>query len=312
MSRAVSVSASRRLLAVATVVACCLSPIPVWGDRAPDIIDGVGLLDFRDRPLFHVGSWVRYHTVGSSLQGLKSDYTVTILIAGEEVCWGDPCVWVETWLENAGGTSVTATLVSYSAFGDTMAYRHPGWFLRKSINGMGENGALEVALSMRQKSEFQRRKVDWDARGTGVVIDTLGTESVTIPLGTFQTTRVLHTQAASGAEEEGDSTTYYQHKEHQTHYLSRQIPITGLVKMDIDDIQQGKSWAVGRYNRDSLKTLERAMGTTTLVAQGRGDLTPRLVPPALRYPIADRSLVERVLRMPSEPTVRVLRPGGSP
>jgi len=308
MSRAVTVSALRRLLAITAVAACVLSPA-ASADSAPDVIDGTGMLDYRDRPLFHVGSWVRYHTTGKSLQGHVTDYTTTILIAGEEVCWGDPSVWVETWLENAGGTSTTATLVSYSAFGDTMAYRHLGWFLRKSINGIGENGKLDLAMATRENKELQLRKVNWDSEDAGVVIDTLGTGPVTIPAGTFQATRVSHTSASGETVDQGDSTIYYQRKDRRTYFLSREIPITGIVKMEIDDIQQGKSWAVGRFNRDSLTVLEHAQGVSTLVAQGRGDLVPKLVPPAVRYPIADRSLVERALRQPNEPAVRVLHTG---
>jgi hypothetical protein len=309
MSRAVTVSALRRLLAIAAVAACISSPV-ARAEGIPDVIDGTSMLDYRDRPLFHVGSWVRYRTTGKSLSGRVTDYTTTILIAGEEVCWGDPSVWVETWVEKTAGTSATATLVSYSAFGDTMAYRHLAWFQRKSIDGIGEDGKINVTIPARASKELSLRKANWDTEDAGVVIDTLGTESVTIPLGTFKTTPVLHTRSSGGTFDQSDSTIYYQRKDRRTYFLSREIPITGLVKADIDDIQQGKSWAVGHFNRDSLTVLERATGSTMLVAQGRGDLIPKLVPPALRHPIPDRSLVERVLRQPMEPTVRVLRTGG--
>ena len=37
----------------------------------------------RMAPRFKVGDWVRYRTHGDSYQGYRTDYTVTVLIAGE-------------------------------------------------------------------------------------------------------------------------------------------------------------------------------------------------------------------------------------
>src|SRR5262245_62923692 len=103
-------------------------------ERAPSVIDGSGFVNYMQRPHFTIGEWVKYRTVGHSLRGFNDDYTVTIMVAGEEVFWGEPCVWLETWTQPAGGRlNATASLVSYAAFGDTMSDRHLLWFVRKTI-----------------------------------------------------------------------------------------------------------------------------------------------------------------------------------
>src|SRR5437899_2596159 len=82
-------------------------------ERPPDVMDGAGLVDFMRPPTFPVGAWVKYRTVSTSERGLKDDYTMTILIGGEEVWWGEPCFWVETRTLKAGDHErVTASLIS--------------------------------------------------------------------------------------------------------------------------------------------------------------------------------------------------------
>jgi hypothetical protein len=267
------------------------------------------MLDFSGPPNFHVGSWVKYHTVGKSLLGRSDDYTTTLLIAGEELAWGEPCVWLETWVDRARESTVTASLVSYAAFGDTMTNNHFGWFLRKSISGLDQDGKPELTLATREANELNLRKVNWDAEPSQVHTDTLGMETVTIPLGTYQTRKLLRSRGHGATVDQGDSSIYYEQKVYETQYRSREIPITSTVKIDLDDVQQGKSWLIGQFTRDSLKILERAQGSTTLVGMGRGDLRPKLVPAKFQKPIADRKLVQDVMNQPMEPTMRVIQRG---
>src|SRR6185295_6336451 len=131
-------------------------------DRAPSTIDGVGMIDFSGKPNFGVGSWVKYRTHGSSLRGHQDDYTVTILIAGEEVWWGEPCFWVETWTTKGETTNQTATLMSYSAFGDTMASKHVLWFFRKNVDGFDSQGRPQVVLYARDPSELKLRVANYE------------------------------------------------------------------------------------------------------------------------------------------------------
>lgn len=297
------------LLAVCLIVA--LGPARALAQD--EVIDAVGMLDYSGPPKFHVGSWVKYRTVGKSLLGHSDDYTTTLLIAGEEIAWGEPCVWIETWVDRNGSSTQTASLISYAAFGDTMTTNHLGWFLRKSINGLDEAGRPEITVAGREASELKLRKANWDAEPFRTHYDTLGTETVTIPLGTFKTLKVSRARGMgqTSDSETADSTTYYEQKITEIYYRSREIPITGLVKMDIDDLQRGKTWAIGHFNKDSLRVLERAQGSSTLVAMGRGDLLPKLVPERYRHPIADRKLVQETMDQPMEPSMRVLPRGGS-
>jgi hypothetical protein len=70
--------------------------------------------------------------------------------------------------------------------------------------------------------------------------------------------------------------------------------------METDDTQRGKTWLAGQFNRGPLNVLEQVLGTTTLVEQGIGGLTPRLLPESLRRPIADRKLVQQAWSLPPE------------
>src|SRR5262249_29976203 len=106
-------------------------------ERAPSVIDGAGFVNFMQKPHFTGGEWVKSGPGGEGLGGSQDAYTLTIRVAGEGVFGGEPGVWIETWTEPAEGhVNATASLVSYSAFGDTMADRHLMWFVRKTINGI--------------------------------------------------------------------------------------------------------------------------------------------------------------------------------
>src|SRR5438552_1525127 len=121
-------------------------------------VDAVGMLDYRQGPRFRVGDWVRYHTKGESAQGFKTDYTVTILIAGEELWWGEKCFWVETQTRYGSGTlEIAASLLSYSVFGDTLPSRHFQRYIRKFTEGEDEHGHLLQQPFMRAPSELTQR-----------------------------------------------------------------------------------------------------------------------------------------------------------
>ena len=281
-------------------------------DRAPDVIDGTGWVDYSQRPNFQVGSWVKYRTKGSSLLGHQDDYTVTILIAGEEVWWGEPCFWIETWTEKEGRSLPTATLMSYSAFGDTMASRHVMWFIRKNIDGMNAKGAPDVVLYSRDPSEFKLRKANWDEENakTAPRFDTLGTASVTVPAGEFETTKIQRFRGLMETAERGDSTVYYWRSYYEYYYRTPRIPITRMAKLEVDDRQEGRTWRVGQSDKSPLNMLERSQDSTVLVEQGTGGLTPKLVPEGSRKAITSRKLVEQAYSMPMEPPVRTV-PRGS-
>ena len=55
--------------------------------QSADYINGIGLIDYRQKPILEIGSWVKYHITSNSKGGAKDDYFVTILVAGEEHFW---------------------------------------------------------------------------------------------------------------------------------------------------------------------------------------------------------------------------------
>src|SRR5205823_14028197 len=96
-------SVTRRLL----VLGCALLLLQVASTvRAQSItrLSGLGYLDYRSKPRFKVGDWVKYHFSSRTDDGKTEDHDMTILISGEEPVWGDDCFWIETW---AGGRTLT-------------------------------------------------------------------------------------------------------------------------------------------------------------------------------------------------------------
>ena len=265
-------------------------------ERRPDIIDGAGMVNYMQRPNFTVGSWVKYHATSTSERGFKDDYTVTILIGGEEVWWGEPCFWIETRTQRAGEKreNFTASLVSYAAFGDTMAEDHILWFIRKTINGLKLDGTPDIGLYTRGKNEIQLRKAQWMKEENPPLLDSLGRETVTVAAGTFETSKVRRTYGHAETAEQGDSTIYYRRKLGRTFFMTPKVPFTNIAKVVVDDVQEGKTWMAGKFDKGALNTLEKAVGTTELVEYGTSGMTAALVPVGSRKPI-DRKVIEATL-----------------
>jgi hypothetical protein len=281
-------------------------------ERAPSIIDGSGFVNFMQKPHFTIGEWVKYRTVGQSLRGYHDDYTLTIMVAGEEVFWGEPCVWIETWTEPAEGkVNATASLVSYSAFGDTMADRHLMWFVRKTINGVTSEGKGDVSLVTRGAKELKLRAANWARDDNPIKSDSLGSDTTSVPGGSFDVKKVKREFATAETDEQGDSTVYYDRRTTRIFYYTPKVPITNLAKITLVDEQRGKTWLVGKFNKNPYNILERSEGTTHLIASGKEGLTPLLVPKEMRRPI-NRKLIDEALSMPqSPPVVTVPRKSGS-
>ena len=61
-------------------------------------MSGIGILDYTRKPTFKVGDYVRYVvTSGRRPASATTDYVLTVLIAGQEFWWGEPCFYLETW-----------------------------------------------------------------------------------------------------------------------------------------------------------------------------------------------------------------------
>jgi hypothetical protein len=251
-------------------------------------VDAVALLDFQRKPDFKIGTWVKYRVQSHTLQGYEDDYTITILVAGEEVFWGDPGFWLETWVEGKKEPpQYTATLMSYSAFGDSMAALKPLWFTRKTIDAIDAEGNPEETVARRISTELKLRAANYEADRKLIwsYRDTLGFDTTTVPAGRFRALKVRQTRPVAQTVDQGDSTIYYEHREVRTFYYTDQIPLTSFARVDIDDIQQGKSWMIGKSADRPLNLLERAQGASVVVGYGTSGLSAQIVPEAYRHPI---------------------------
>ncbi len=258
--------------------------------------DATALIDYQRKPDFKIGTWVKYRTQSHSLQGYEDDYTITILVAGEEVFWGDPSFWLETWVERKKGEALyTATLISYSAFGDSMAALKPLWFTRKTIDSMDDEGRPEETVARRQASELKLRAANYEADLKLIwnYHDTLGVDTTTVPAGSFRALKVKQTRPVAETVDQGDSTIYYERREVLTFYYTDQVPLTSFARVDIDNVQQGKSWMIGKSSDQPLNILERAQGASVLVGYGTSGVAPRVVPEAYWHPIDRPATRER-------------------
>jgi hypothetical protein len=255
--------------AVAVLLLFAALPLSALADKPPGPVDAIGMLEFRRGPHFKVGDWVKYHTHGTSHQGYKTDYTVTLLIAGEELWWGEECFWVESQTSYGGQPpELAASLLSYSIFEDSLPSRHFQRYIRKFIDGVDEQGKPI-------QQPFMRAGSDLVIRGYGEYEpnrekDTLGVKPVEVPKGTFDALGELQKYREGATSTVGDSTIYFEVSEDHTHWWSDKIPLTSLVRVDQVDTQRRRAWMVGESHDTPLLIVEQAIGSTDLVDYGSG------------------------------------------
>ena len=281
----------RHAVRVLALAACALSLCrPVPGRAAPltpERINAIGLIDFGVKPTFKVGDWARYHMSAKSDLGVIDDYTVTVLIGGEEHWWGEDCFWVETWTASPiTGSQSVAALMSYDVFSDSLGLQHMQLYVRKMINGLNAEGLPEQVVYKRPASTLKMRETPTSQ--FKVQIDTLGTETVTVPKGTFECTKLRFTQGPGTTGAKGDSTDYSELREVRTTFLSLKVPITHIAREDIEQTFTRKAWKVG-HSADATPTmmLDRTLGSAQLVGSGNG-LHASLVPENVRRSIAEQ------------------------
>lgn len=279
----------RRAVPLFALAACLLSLYGTAPSRATesglDRINGIGLIDFGMKPTFKVGDWAKYHMSATSNLGVVDDYSVTVLIAGEEQWWGEDCFWIETWTESrASGTQAAASLMSYEVFNDSLALPHMQLYVRKLITSMDADGNAIQVVYKRPGTTLKMRETP--VSQFKVQIDTLGHESVTVPKGAYECTKLQFLQGRGQTGARGDSTEYTELREVRTTFMSPRVPITHIVREDIEQTFSRKAWKVG-YSKDALPTvtLDHTLGSAQLVDSGVG-LQARMVPERLRKSIA--------------------------
>ncbi len=269
---------------VALTLVCCMMLLQVASDvcsqSAVTKLTGIGYIDYRNKPRFKVGDWVKYRFTSKSDGGGSEDHEVTILISGEEKFWGDDCFWVETW---AGGRTLkpqaTAYLMSYSVFGDT------AWLQRLQVYQRKTASIIEGGVILQ---ELTRRVLGGKATGEDrptltVLTDTLGTDTVSVKAGTFRCVKVQRKAGEGRVIDRGDTTVRTENWDRRTLYLSPKVHMTSLVREVDERWVTRKAWKVGKSS-DAVQTyLMRGTGSLDLVEWGSGGLEPRLTPVAARH-----------------------------
>ena len=274
------------------------------------IMNGIGLIDYHHKPDFKIGDWVRYQMKSHSELGASDDYELTVMIAGEEDFWGDPGFWVETWVDMPGlPTQTRASLVSYDIFSDSVATQRLLLYTRKMISMLNEDGTPKMDINKPSASTLKaRREVQNPIKYS---LDTLGTDTVMTPKGTFKPVKVLMKQGTGATQMVGDSSLYTEVRENRTSWYTLEVPITHLAREDIESINAHKSWLTGRSGEAlPLAIRDRGLGSARLIDFGHG-ASARLLPERLRHTIAQQVAAEKAQAKPKSTTAKPASSGKS-
>jgi hypothetical protein len=278
----------RRATRFGALILCVLASVlvvPAARAQRVDLVNAIGLVDYTRAPRFKVGDWVKYRVTGTSEAGMEDDYVATILIGGEERFWGEECFWIETWTAPKGGVeSAVATLMSYSAFGDTAWLENFQKYARKTVSDVDEDGRPIIQI-MKRSGSYKRR--GGPRRSITYAIDSLGTDTVTAVKGViYKCAKVSIRQGIGMNSDVGDSTVRNEVREDRMAYYSDKVPITSLAREDIETSTIRKSWKIGRSADAIQKTVDHGLGISRIVDYGSGGLAPKLVPISARKPLA--------------------------
>ena len=291
----------RLLAAIAIAVPVVTLDTPPTHAGAKVVMSGIGLIDYRNKPTFKVGDWVRYHMQSRSELGQSDDYTLTLLIAGEEDFWGDPGFWLETWAEVPNGApAVRGALMSYEIFGDSLATQRLQLYQRKLLSGLNEDGSPAFTINKPATGLLKTRSDPM--MPAHIDVDTLGRDTVRTPMGIFNVLKVVAREGRATTQSVGDSSVYSEVRENRTSWYAMDVPITHLAREDVEDINARKSWLIGRSgDASALNINDRALGTARMIGFGHG-LEARMLPERLRHTIAEQVAAERAAARPRAAT----------
>lgn len=279
----------RRAILLLALVVLISGLLPTPGRAGPQVVnlvDGIGMIDYSHKPNFKVGDWVTYHLTGSSEMGMTDDYTVTVTIGGEERFWGEDGFWVETIMQRKGQQPVSvATLMSYAIFGDSTPLRNLQLYQRKTVTDLDENENPIPTLMRRQGGALRNR--DKTRKGFTTAIDTIGTETVTVPKGTYVVKKVTMRQGIAQTTDVGDTTLRTVVRDERTQYVNRDIPITSMAREDVFYSMRRQAWKIGNSQNAPDNVMDEARGVSQLIDFGTGGKV-NMVPRAMRKSIKDQ------------------------
>ena len=239
-------------------------------------IDGIGLIDYSRKTVIKVGTFAQYRVTGHSSKGHSEDYRMVVGVAGEERFWGDNCFWVETVTEGdaENGVSAVASLMSYSIFADSLPVQHLQYFVRKNISDVDERGLpREVVAKGSSGGIKSHTKVD---PNTHWYSDTLASDSVTAAGKTYWCKRLHTRRDVANSVERGDSTILTEYREDRDTYLSPLVPLTSIVREDIEYLETRKAWLAGRSQDAAAVVSVHSVGQAMLIGSGH-DYAGRLI-----------------------------------
>lgn len=266
--------------ALALLAGLVLLAPPARAQDDVNFIDAVGYIDYTRPPDFKIGTWVAYHMAGTSASGLGDSYDLTISVVGEERFWGEDCFWIETVTERPGDAVTIASCISYDAFGDSLSDKAQ-LFERKTIMGVDENGKPIQNVMRRSRASYRSRET---REGVIVTFDTLGTDTVITPRGTFDCLKVTRKEAVFVMQDQGDSTIRGETFETRTLYYAKDVPVTSLVREDLDNLMVRRAWRIGDSENAIESVVDHAVGSMRIVDWG-DNATAVFVPEAFRKPL---------------------------
>jgi hypothetical protein len=262
----------RALVALLLLLAIAVAPPLATSYEAEGQTSGIAYVDYATKPTFKVGDWVKYRVVSFNAEGAQVDArTLTLAIATQEVWWGEDCFYLEAWTEGPRGPEgACATAMSYAIFDDSLADQRVDFYARKTVFGSNaETGKLEEMLMRPKAGILGTRSVL--AAPMNRDVDTLGRDTVQTLKGVFQSTKFRATTLQGNNGGAGDTSVYREVKQVRTVWRSLDVPITHMVREDLETTTTQRAWMVGR-SRDAAPAQVVAAGrtVTTLVAFGTG------------------------------------------
>lgn len=252
-------------------------------------LDAIGTLDYaHGRAPLRAGSWVKYHMSARSEMGVTDDYTVTVLIAGEEEWWGEECFWVETWTQRAGrALEMAATLMSYGILDDSLATTHVLLYQRKRVAETDEFGK-PVQQTMRRGEAAVKSRTPVDP-GLTRKVETLGTDTLKTALGDFVCLKVRTQTGVGSTAQSADSTQYTEVRDIRVACRTTAVPVTGVAREELEYSIMRRTWLTGRSQESSpMRTMDRSKGTMELLGFGTGGLEAKLVPEEFRRTLEEQ------------------------
>jgi hypothetical protein len=299
-----------RWLPIAALVALAfLTARPASSQNASAVSSGVALLDFRRAPDFKVGDWVRYHVWGTATGADRVEYVLTLLVAGEEVFWGDSCFWLEAWTEMPDRLPVgMATLVSYQAYRDSGAADRVSFYTRKSIMNFEEDGTPIEEIVMQARSVLTMRELPSVERPETTVA--LGRDTVAWARGVVECDKVAKRWVKSRTVPKGDSTVTNESRLERIQYHDRSVPITSLAREIGSQEEFARTWRSIRSSEGVPNVLlGRADNGMRLLDHGHG-LTARFIPKERRASLADQAAARKAAK-PSGSKASGAKSGGT-